>query len=245
MKNYLFTCVLIVLGCNFGFGQTWKQVSYASFKKEHTQLLEKQPKEMYRLKIKTSIFENIKSSKPIMNEESLLQVYEDNNYSYHSKSAFQLQKGKYKINVDTIDHNVLLSNAINSDMLGYNPSQFEGIDSTRYTFYTAAYNGLNYLRVKENLALSSMEYVTFVYDKTTNRINQLELIYWPANYQSKDIADETREQPRVIIDYSDFAVISSDKALTEEFDSWILQDKQQAFVCREPAYTFYNLLEKK
>ena len=244
MKRMVFYCFMALLPL-MSFGQKWKQTTYSSFLKEYSGLLNVQPKELYEIGMSTSVYKTISDATPVVQQKSQLSVFKNNNYMYSSEASIQIQKDDLKIDIDTLEKRVMLSKGIAADLLGYNPKQFDHIDSTKYTFYVATEGDKRYLRVVENNRVSSMQTVSFVFNKTSKHLLRMEMIYWPGNFMMASLDDESIEQPKVAIDYLDFHTITTTDSLDKEFASWIRKESgSKEFTCPQSAYTLYNLLQK-
>lgn len=203
-----------------------------------------QPKEMYHVDISTSIFRSATDVKAYTVQQSALRVYKDNNYSYTSESTIQIQQDKLSIDIDTNERRVILSNRLNSDLLGFKAGQFDNIDSTRYRFYCSTVESKRYLKVEEVEKLSSMQTVCFVFDKQTNKISQLEMLYWPANYTMNSLDDVSLEQPKVVMKYTTYGTISNTEELTKLVQNWVIKNPAtKDYGCPKPTYEFDNLLK--
>lgn len=238
--------MVLLLSVTSAFSQKWKTVSYKQFKQEYTRLLAAQPEEMYSVQIKTLIFSGTTQAEPKVTQDAVLSVYKQNQYSFVSGATIQLQRNNLKLDIDTDEKQVVLSKGVDSQLMGYKPGQFDNIDSTRYRFYAmSGAKGIS-LRVEEIKPVSSMQLVSFSFDKTTNKIMQLEMIYWPSNFEYESLDDATLEQPKIRMDYSNYQLITSEEPLTNNFNKWLSKDTQTGiYSCPESAFTFYDLLDKK
>jgi len=238
--------ILFLVVCGTSLAQKWQKVPYRTFKKEYSQLLTQQPKELYSVGISTHVFEQVNASTPKTTQKSVLSVYTGSDYSFSSGGTMQLQQRELKIDIDTTEKQVVLSKGVKEDLLGYKEGQFDQIDSTKYRFFQAVEGNKIYLKVEEVSRISSMQIVSFVFDKTQKRILSLEMVYWPANYEYQSLDDQTLEQPKVRLDYSDYKTIQSVTALEQEFSHWLVKDAAgKNYSCPQTAYSFYDLLDKK
>ncbi len=228
------------------YSQTWEKASYSVFLKEFSQLLQKQPDSWFSTTIKTSVYVNAGDANAENVQVSKLNVYGPKDFVFQSGEAIQIQKGNFKLDIDTLDKQVLLSNAVEGSMMGFQPKQFDHIDSSKYEFYKTIKGGRKLLKIVEKIPLSSMQILVFEFDNTKGELRGLEMWYWPSNYTMNELADETIEQPLVRLEYSAPAKTSPGTELQSQFDHWLLYNaKTKVYSCPDKNYMFYDLLNKK
>lgn len=238
----IYTIVLVAVPA---LAQKWQKTNYSSFVREYSNLLEAQPKEMYNVRITTSVFQQASDAVPTVTQQSVLKVYKANDYAFQSESTLQIQNGKLRIDVDTAEQQVVLSNGVSSDLLGFKKGQFDKIDSTQYRFYTCTEGSKRLLKVEEINPVSSMQTVCFEFNKTDNRISRLEMIYWPANFTMSSLDDQSIEQPKVTMEYSGYSTLLNEDDLKKFFEKWVVKETSQQYSCPRQGYSFHNLLETK
>ncbi len=182
------------------FGQKWEKMTYQSFLKEYSNYLEQQPSSLFKVDIKTTIYQTISDAVPYTIQNAQLSVFENNNYQYSSAAAMQMQNDKFKLDIDTVEKKVMLSKRISSDLLGYKSNQFDKIDSSLYEFYSTTQANSRLFKVVEKKRVSSMQVVTFNFDKNNHRLNQMEMVYWSSNFMQTSMEDTSLERPKIILD---------------------------------------------
>ncbi len=246
MKKLILLFVLSWLSFSKAQAQTWEKATYNVFLKEFTQLLQKQPESWYSTTISTSVYMNVNAPKAEDVKVSKLSVYGPKDYVFQSGEAIQIQHEKLKIDIDTVEKQVLLSKAVDGNLMGFQPEQFDNIDSTKYEFYFITKGNRKLLKVVEKIRLSSMQSLIFEFDKTKNELRVLEMLYWPSNYSMNELGDQTDEQPLVRLEYSSPIKITTNTELDVLFNQWLLYNsKTKVYSCPDKNYTFYDLLNSK
>lgn len=221
-------------------------MSFKSFVNEYERYLKQQPEEWYQVEIRTTVYQSEKSTNPMEEQLTTLQMFTKNNYRYGTAGNFQLQNGELKLNVDTLSKNVVLSDAMNDELLGYKAGMFSNTDSTLYTFFTASTKTGQLFRIVEKKPVSSVASLVFGFEKISGRMTKLQMVYWPGNYVLQDLADESSEQPMVVLEYKDFKKITAQESLSAEMNKWLQkQPESKEYQCPVKGYTFYNLRKKK
>lgn len=238
--------LLFVLCLKSSWEQDWKPMSFKSFVQEYEGYLKRQPEEWYQVEIRTTVYQNEKAVTPLEDQSTKLQVFSKNNYRYGTEGNFQIQNGNLKLNVDTLDKTVVLSDAANEELLGYKAGMFGNIDSTLYTFFYSTTKTGQLLKLVEKKPVSSNESIVFGFEKSSGRMTKLQMIYWPGNYVLQDLADGSNEQPMVVLDYKNFEKITAPESLSAEMNKWLQkQPESKEDYCPVNGYTFYNLRKKK
>lgn len=242
MKSQTILLVMCMVCFQGAWSQNWSKISYKEFLKEYSGLLQKQPKQWYQTTIRTSVFADVKATTAEKTEEAVLKVFEGNDYFYGSDAVFQLQQNQRRLDVDTSAKRVLLSDGINANMLGYQPNQFDGIDSSGYRFYTAVSGNRRLLKVEEQFPISSMSSVVFEFDKTKSELRGVKMTYWASNYVLQDLSDQSLEQPVVQLEYSEFKTLASDEVLEATFTKWISESSTTGkLTCPQHTYLLHDL----
>ena len=245
MKSTFFTLLLTLLTFSLS-AQKWEKVAYSTFIKDYTKYLKKQPQAWFTTEITTSLYSNKNQDKPETVQQSQLSVFGEKEYLFVSEGTIQLQMQEVKIDIDTLEKTVLLSKALDVSITTLQPDLFSSVDSTKYEFYTGLKENRRWLKVVEKTPVSSMKTLVFEFDLTKSTLLQLDMFYWPSNYLTGELEDETIEEPWVRVSYSASSRLSNDTKLQTLYKEWLSYDeKSREYSCPNTNYMFYNLLIKQ
>ena len=240
--------LMIILICTMSVvvlrAQNWEKTAYSAFKKEYSNLLLNQPKSWFSTKVRTSVFADVNDAAAKEVTTAHFRLFDENNYAFETNGMIQIQKDKLKLDIDTVERQVVLSKSIPAELTMFKSDQFDRIDSTRYEFFSMNKGNRRLLRVTEKVQLSAMKSLYFEFEK--NILQKVEIYYWPTNFTSNNLDDESTEQPMVRLEYSESKSFAKDQELEKLVAKWLHYDsKQKIYSCPDKNYTFYDLLTTK
>lgn len=242
MRHFILIALFALL-VSASYAQKVINCSFTTFSKEYTKLMALQPVKNYAVVISTTYYEKQTDPKPREKKSGNLKVFENDQYAYTEGSAIQIQEGAIRIDIDTVKKRILVSKAnVFQDFLKQ-VSGLSDMDSTNYKITkTVTKQKIMYV-VTEQKQVSQYQTIKMSFDVVTNHFLEMELLFWPNNYTSADLLDESMESPRVLMTYSTFKTGVTPAVLVEgeHLSDWCQQDQTGKFLCKKANYTLYDL----
>lgn len=237
--------LIVILACTFSavYAQKVTSCSFAAFSKEYTKLIDLQPERNYVVGISSTYYEKQTDPQPLQKGTGSLKVFENDQYVYSEGGAIQIQEGSIRLDIDTLKKRILVSKAnVFQDFLKQ-VSGLADMDSTNYTISKTTTKQKIVYVVTEKKQVSQYQTVKMSFDAVSSHFIELELLFWPGNYTSTDLLDESMESPKVLMVYSAFKTGINSSVLVngEHLSDWCIEDRDGKLLSKKTNYTLYDL----
>lgn len=243
MKQNIFASIFIVCFACFGFGQTYSALSFSAFVKQYSAVLEAQPKSNFSVKTATKMYKDIQDNELVKNETGFLIQGNGTYQLYKSESVNHIQNDEIRIEIDSSQKTIIGSFPMDLVKGQSNMDFLLNVDSTNYTFSKMEDKKHLYFRVIEIQQVSTNKEIILRFLKSGKQLSQINIYYWPANYFSNDLNDEINEQPRLIVDYSEYSTLAqANEVIQKELNTWLFKkDKSYQLAATRTNYKFNDL----
>jgi len=220
------------------------QVSFTSFVKEYSTYLEKQPSSNSKCKVKSTLYDDRDLKKVINSDEGYLILGTDNYQYYKSTKQEVLQNETCKLVIDSSAKTVVVGAVSKELFTGSVTDYLKNADSTQYRFHKWSDKNAVYFKITELFPVSTNQESVFVFDLKTMKMVKVEFTFWPRNYFSASLDDETLEQPFFVTIYSDYgAAQSSNEWIDKRISEWILTTESgKQLTEQKKDFQLYDLL---
>jgi len=200
----------------------WKKISFTSFITQYDKFVTSQPKENYTVDVTREIFQNKTDRKSMSFESGTYVQGKGFEQCYVSGRQVYVQNDSIRLMIDTVEKQAILSKAANEMGSQYSLDYLKKADSLQYEFFTLKTDSKIEFKVVEVKPVSSNKEIVFAFDKTSKFLKAVSIVYWESNYFSDDPADETKEQPLMRVNYTNFKIVPSTKSTIDSlFDEWV------------------------
>lgn len=233
-KFPLFFCMLIG---QLASSQNVKQ-SFHSFCVELDSYWKKQPSKNFISEVKTIVYSNKEKSNISSQETGKIMAGEKNSFWYNGETNFFLQNDLFGLMIDSTDKTIYLSPV---KELNYESFRWNSVymDSNFYQVSKTTTSKSIIFKVEEKTKLSEYQMMIFEFDITNSFVKKVSLNFWPANYTSETIEDESFEQPYLEMTYTLSLSDETTKMIDAELKKYVLQNNNSIQVA--PLYATYKI----
>lgn len=232
---------LIILSClllgQVGFSQV-ENNSFKSICKELDEFWKKQPSKNFTTDVNTVVFSNKDKSQITTQENGKIMAGENNSFMFSSKSSFYIQNNLFGLMIDSIEKTIYLSPI---KEMNYESFQWNSLymDSSMYEVKKTITKESVTFYVKEKMMVSQYQTMSFEFDKNNATVKKVCLNFWPANYTSETIEDESMEQPYMEMTYTTILTNGNTEAILTEMNTIVKQENKTIQVA--PLYATFEI----
>ncbi len=242
MRAITFTLICL-LWSSVSFGQTYTEIGFSGFLKKYTDVLDHQRTSNFSVNTVSRMYKDIQNNELVSTEKGFIIQGSGTSQYFKGQGNEYIQNGDVRLEIDSLKQSVLALHPVNITGGKSNMEYLSQLDSTRYNFYVAEDKSYTYFKTVERFPISSNNELTLRFMKKTNDLSQINILYWPSDYYSNDLSDERKEQPRLVVDYTNYQIVEkANEKIQSELNRWISgTDKKYELTAEKKNYSYQDL----
>ncbi len=220
----------------------WSQEkrSFRQLNQQYAELIKAQPLENFSSEIHTKVYQGLNKNVILQEDKGVVSAGSIGYIQYLSTNLYYVQIPESSVSVDSINKRCILAAPKEIQALTA-VNAVSTLDSSRYSIRLKETADTYVFEITELYKQSDFQKSTVVFDKKSKLIKTLELVYWPYNFISESITDETKETPVLSMTYKTKLAVQNSEVILKEFNKIIL--RSETGYSLTPAFQDFSLVD--